>query len=411
MAKRSNGVPHANGRASRHVAVFVDAAGNYGRRLLEGIADYLETHRLWSIFLQPRATGQFDPAWLRRWKGDGVLAFVEDRQALVRLHKHGIPLVEAYGHLADLRVPSVRTDDHGVGRLAAEHLLARRFDHFAFSGYPDQLWAQRRLEGFEGALREAGYDCSCWNHARSFPVLSQWERAQRNLADWVNGLPRPLAVMACSDRHALNVLDACERAGLTVPDQVAVIGVDNDPCICRLANPPLSSVADNPHKIGYEAAALLDRLMLGKAKRTDTAPVLIPPMGVVARRSTDVTVTSDPLVRDVLQFIHADACNDISVATILKRLPISRSALYRRFRQAVGHPLHEHILAVRLDRVKHLVTQTSLPLTQIAQRAGFEHVEYMGAVFKRIYGMTPGQCRRLHRPTAAARTAREHRVR
>lgn len=388
---------------TRHVAVFVDTAGNYGRRLLEGIADYIETHELWSIFLQPRATGQFDLAWLRRWKGDGVLAFVDDREALIRLRKHGIPLVETYGHLKGLKVPNVCNDDHAIGRLAADHLLLRRFESFAFSGYPDQPWAQRRFDGFSEALREAGHTCSRWSHPRWFPVVREWEKAQRDLADWLGGLPQPLGIMACSDRHALNVLDACRRRGMVVPDQAAIIGVDNDPCICRLATPPLSSVADNPHKIGYEAAGLLDRLMSGNWKPSHGETVLIPPMGVVTRRSTDITVTSDPLVREVLELIHQRACEDINAGMLLKGLPISRSAFYPRFSEAVGCPPHEYLLQVRLERVKHLVTQTSLSLAQVARQAGFEHVEYMGAVFKQRFGMTPGDYRKAHRATPGLR--------
>jgi LacI family transcriptional regulator len=386
----------------RHVAVFVDTVGSYGRRLLEGIADYLETHPQWSIYLQPRATGQFDPTWLRRWKGDGVLAFVEDRESLLRLRRRGIPVVETYGHLGDLKTPCVSNDDRAVGRMAAEHLLARRFEHFAFSGYPDQPWCERRFEGFCETLRNAGRDCVRWRHPRSFRIVDEWEKAQRELAEWIAALPQPLGVMACSDRHALNVLDACRRAKRTIPDQAAVIGVDNDPSICRLASPPLSSVADNPHKIGYEAAKLLDRLMLGEPSQKIACTALVPPLGVIARRSTDVTVTDDPMVREVLQYIRVHACEDINVATILKRLPISRSAFYRRFQRAVGRPLHEQLLLTRLHRVKEMAAQTALPLAQIAPHAGFEHVEYMGAAFKRVFGMTPGEYRKTHRPAGAS---------
>lgn len=397
MTKRRTKIGPSQNRATRHVAVFVDTAGNYGRQLLEGIADYVDAHQRWSIFVQPRATGRFDPVWLRRWKGHGVLAFVEDRRSLVRLRRLGIPLVETYGHLKGLRVPSVCSDDHAVGRLAAEHLLARRFECFAFSGYPGEPWSERRFEGFAEALAEAGHVCARWNHARLFPLVNQWETAQRELADWLGDLPRPLGIMACSDRHALNVLDACRRVGIAVPDEAAVIGVDNDPCTCRLAAPPLSSVADNPHKIGYEAAALLDRIMSGDKNASRKETVLIPPVGVVCRRSTDITVTSDPLIRDVLQFIHEHACEDINVAMILRRQPISRSAFYRRFRDAVDRSPHEYLLQVRLERVKHLLAQTGLSQAQVARQAGFEHVEYMGAVFRQAFGITPGDYRKMHR--------------
>jgi LacI family transcriptional regulator len=160
----------------------------------------------------------------------------------------------------------------------------------------------------------------------------------------------------------------------------------------------LSSVADNPCKVGFEAAGLLDRLMAGAVASCDVEPTLIPPLGVVTRRSTDVTVTDDPLVRDALRFLREHACEDINVTTVLRQIRLSRSAFYRRFRRAVGRPLHEEILRARLDRVKYLATQTLLPLTRIARLAGFEHAEYMGAVFKRALGITPGEYRARHRP-------------
>lgn len=390
-------------RHTLHVAVFVDTAGNYGRGLLEGIAEYQEAHGPWSMFLQPRATGQFDLAWLRRWKGDGVLAFVEQRDMAQRLRKLRIPLVETYGHLRDLNVPRVANDDLAIGRLAAEHLLSRQFEHLAYSGYPDQLWVELRYEGFGQTLAEAGRGCERHVHPRSFASLEQWEKAQQDLTRWLRKLPKPLGVMTCSDRHALNVLEACRRAGLAVPDQVAVIGVDNDAPLCRLSDPPLSSVADNPGKIGYEAARLLDQLMTEKHEPQSLEPILVPPLGVVARRSTDVTVTADPQVREALRFIREHACQEIDVKSVLRHVRSSRSAFYRRFSAAMGHPVHEEILRARLDRVKYLAAQTSMPLARVAEVAGFEYPEYMGAAFKRRFGLTPGQYRARHRPGASAK--------
>ena len=348
-----------------HVAVFLDTAGSYGRGLMRGIAAYLDLHGPWAVFIQPRATGQFDLAWLRRWKGDGVLAFVEQRDMAFRLRKLKIPLVETYGHMPDLRIPRVCNDDRSIGRLAAEHLLARRFEHFAFSGYRDQPWAEWRCQSFAETVARAGMSCQRRHHPRFFATLSHWEKAQGDLADWLRGLPKPLGVMACSDRHALNVLDACPAPGLAVPDEVAVIGADNDESICFLSDPPLSSVADNPCKIGFEAAQLLEGLMTGGVDPRRVEPILVPPLGVVTRRSTDITVAEDPLVRKALRFIREHACEDINVAAVLRQIPLSRSAFYRRFHQAVGRPLHDEILRVRLDRVKYLTAQTSIPLAQL----------------------------------------------
>ena len=380
-----------------HVAVFVDTWGHFGQRLLMGIAEYVETHRPWSLFFEMHGTNQFDLARLIRWKGDGVLAFIKDREVAARVARLDIPTVETDGHVLDGKLPLVGNDEEAAGRLAAEHLLERGFSHFAYSGYPGQPWAKRRRRGFTEALLAAGYACRVRHYPRSFTTPSTWENAQRELTAWLAQQPKPLAIMACSDRHAQNVLDARRRAEIAVPDDLAVIGTDNEEAICRLSDPPLSSVANNPRAIGYKAAKMLDQLMSGQMDPTETEPVLVPPQGIVTRRSTDVMITEDKLVADALRFIRRHACDGIDVNAVLRQVPLSRNAFYRRFRKVVGRSLHGELLRVRLNHVKNLLRQTSLPLKAIAHLAGFEYAEYMGAVFKQRTGITPTQYRTRHR--------------
>lgn len=374
------------------VAVFVDATGAYGRGLLRGIADYVELHGPWSLFVDPRATGRLEPALLRRWKGDGVLAFIEDSRIAESLTRLGIPIVDAYGHPADLKLPWVGNDDQAIGQMAAEHLLDRKLLRFAYSGYPRQAWAERRREGFVRTVVQAGYQCASWQYPQRFSTLAAWEKAQRRLAEWLAGLPKPVGLMACSDRHAREILNACRRAGLAVPDDVAVIGSGNDEMICRLCDPPLSSVADNPRKIGFEAAGLLDQFMSRK-RRIASEPLLIAPLGVVQRKSTGILVLEDKHVRAAMVYIRDHACENLSVSDVVRQVPLSRSTLYRRFHNDVGRSLHAEILRVRLERVKELLVQTSLSQERIARLAGFEHAEYMVAMFKRQVGVTPGRYR------------------
>ena len=379
-----------------HVAVFVDTWGSYGQRLLEGIADYVDAHGPWSLFVEAHGLGHIQPARLRRWRGDGVLAFIEDRRAADAMARSGICTVETDGQVLDGKLPLVGNDEEGAGRLAAEHLMERRFTHFAFSGYAREVWAERRYEGFRKALEKAGHECDARHYPRSFTTLTMWENAQRELTAWLTKLPKPLAVMACSDRHAQNILEACQRAQFFVPDEVAVIGTDNEEALCRLSNPPLSSVANSPRTIGYEAARLLDHLMNGLARAARPAPILIPPKGVVTRRSTDIMVVEDPIVGDALRYIRDHACESIDVNDVLDAISVSRSMFYRHFVRALGRSPHEHILHVRLDRVRELLVQTAFPLSRIAAMAGFEHCEYMVAAFKRETGMTPGRYRAGH---------------
>jgi LacI family transcriptional regulator len=382
-----------------HVAVFLDSAGSYGRGLLEGIADYLEVGGPWSVFVESHATGGFDTGWVRRWHGDGILAFIEDRKATARLYQLRIPVVETYGHLAELQIPRVGNDEAAIGRVAADHLLDRRFRHFVFSGYLGHTWVEGRRRGFAEAVARAGFTCDSWDAPRSFSSLHSWENAQNALTMRLRRQPRPLGVMACSDRHAQSVLDACRRAELRVPDDVAVIGTDNDAAICRLSQPPLSSVADNPRRIGFEAARLLERIIRKKANPAGRRHILVPPLGVVTRRSTETTVTDDELVAAALRFIREHACGDIDANTVWRRFSLSRSAFYRRFREALGRSPHEEILRTRMDRVRELLVDSRLSIAEVARLAGFEHPEYLGAVFKRRTGLTPGQYRAQHKAT------------
>jgi LacI family transcriptional regulator len=377
-----------------HVAIFVDTASNYGRGILEGVAEYLETRGPWSIYLNSHSTGTIDREWLKHWTGDGMLAFVEDRETERWLCKKKIPVVELYGQLENSPLPTVCGSDEAIGALAARYLIDRGLQSFAFSGYPNENWANMRQRGFIHECNEAGFKCATFDYPRSVTALRDWERWQRQLAEWLQKRPRGLGMMACSDRHAQRILDACKRVSLNVPDDVAVIGVDNDVALCQLADPQLSSIADNPKRIGFEAAALLDQIMQGKKTFEHAGRLNIPPRGVVARSSTEVRSATDPLITDVLRFIRDQKHSGTSVKEIVAHFDVPRSVFFRRFRKATGRTPHSEILRARIDRVKHLLVQTSLSAHEIAVACGFEHPEYMGAMFKKATGQTPGDYRR-----------------
>jgi LacI family transcriptional regulator len=377
-----------------HVAVCVDTSRSYGRGLLRGIADYVETIGRWSLYIDPHSAGRYGKGWLRDWRGDGILAFIETSALADRFLRSGIPTVELFGHRLDLRLPQVGNDDDAIGRLAAGHLLERQFRRFAYSGYPREGWSERRFRGFAGAVQRTGFSCARFDSERRPPTPAAWERVQQELTAWLRDLARPVGLMACSDRHAQRVLDACRRAGIAVPEEIAVVGVDNDEETCRLSDPPLSSVIDDPRRVGFEAARLLDRLMAGKARPGSGKPVLVPPLGVATRHSTDVTAVEDRLVAEAMRAIRQGACEGLKVMDLTRACHVSRSVLYRRFQAALCRTPHDEILRVRLDRVKGLLAQTELTLEEIAGLAGFEHSEYLSVAFKRETGLTPGAYRR-----------------
>lgn len=379
---------------SPRVAVFVDKTSRYGRGVLQGVADYLEVHGPWRLQVDLQALGEPSGDWLKNWSGDGILGFVATPLLAEQMRQSKIPAVESFWHRFDLQLPQVVNDDALIGQMAAEHLQQRRFRHFAFFGYSETPWSDRRLAGYQAKNAQAGFGTCSFFCLHESGSLARWEQTQPAVVQWLESLPKPVGLMACSDRLALRVLGACQHAGIPVPEQIAVIGVDNDEETCRLATLPLTSVMDNPRRIGSEAAHLLDELMARSQPAPAMAPILIPPMGVATRRSTDATAIADPLVARAVRLIRERACQGLTVKSLLPELHVSQTTLYERFGASLGLSPHRQILRVKLERVKDLLSQTNLCLEQIAEQTGFEHPEYLQVAFKREVGMTPGSYRR-----------------
>lgn len=364
--------------------MLIETSNAYGRGLLQGIIHYVREHQPWSFHLMEQGRGDDPPAWLKDWTGDGIIARVETAKIAQAVTRTGLPAVDVSAARLAAALPWVETDDAQIAHAAAEHLLERGFKHFGFCGDSRFNWSLWREQRFAARVREAGHDCDVHSVRGGQGDLAGESRA---LIAWLRRLPKPVGIMACYDIRGQEVLDACRQVGLAVPDEVAVIGVDNDELLCELAAPPLSSVIPNPRRAGYEAAALLDRLMDGA--KLPAVPHLIAPLGVAARQSTDVLAIDDREVVRAVQFIRTHACERINVADVLKAVGVSRRVLEQRFRKLLGRSPHEEILHLKLGRVQQLLSETDLPLYVIAERAGFEHVEYLSVAFKRELGLTP----------------------
>jgi LacI family transcriptional regulator len=382
--------------AAPHVALMVETSLVYGRNLLRGIIRYIRSHEPWSVFFDLRELAAEAPAWIKDWRGDGIIARTISPDLAATLRRKRIPVVNLNDIHQDLRLPLIESDHEAIGQMAAGHLLERGFRHFAFCGFTGHIWSRKRREGFKAALANAGLPCalfeSPWGGRRSYP----WEEDQRQIGNWLLSLPTPTGVLACNDLRGQHVLDACQRVSLSVPEQVAVIGVDDDELVCELCVPPLSSVVPSAERIGYEAAALLDRLMAGE--RPPASDMLVPPLGVTIRQSTDVLAIDDPHVAAAVRYIREHACEGATVRDVLKHVPLARTILERRFRKYLGRSPQAEIRAVQLKRVQQLLAETDLRLERIAELAGYEHPEYLSVVFKRETGQTPGQYRRQAQP-------------
>jgi LacI family transcriptional regulator len=380
-----------------HVAVCVDQFRSHGRGVMRGIAKFVETYGPWSLFIDHLATSHFPRGRSENWRGDGILTYIENAARAERLRASQIPTVELFAYRLDRKLSLVAHDDIAVGKMAAEHLLDRHFRRFAFAGYRDSLWSNRRQKGFSDFLKEAGCPPPASLHVERPETLAEWEEVQLELTAWLKHLRKPAGLLACSDHHAQRILDACQRANVVVPEEIAVIGVDNDEETCRLSDPPLSSVILDSESVGYEGAKLLEKLMRKKSVSKPPPRILVPPLGVVARQSTDVTAINDPVVASAARTIRERACHGLTVDELVNALKTSRSIFYQRFHDVLGRSPHYEILRVQLDRVKSLLAQTELPLKEIAEMAGFNNPNYLNVAFKREMGVTPGEYREQHK--------------
>jgi len=379
----------------RSVALLVETSNSYARGVLEGVVDCVRQHEGWSIFLPEQERGGSPPAWLSRWKGDGIIARIETEEIARTMRRTGLPVVDvsAARHLPD--IPWVETDDEAIARIAVDHLVERGFRHLAFCGDPGFNWSVWRKQHFERLVKESGCQCYAHETIAQSDVSYSWNREKRGLIKWIKRLPRPVGIMACYDIKAQKVLDVCRELDIAVPEEVAVIGVDNDELLCGLADPPLTSVICNTRRTGFEAASLLDRLMSGE--KVGAEKILVKPIGVAARQSTDILAIEDRDVVIAVRFIRENAWNGINVNDVLREVPLSRRVLENRFLKILGRTPHEEITRLKIDRVKQLLTETDLPLTEIARRTGYRHDEYLSVAFKKSVGVPPRKFRQIER--------------
>ncbi len=367
---------------SKQVALLIETSNAYARELLRGIMAYMHTNDLWALRLAERGRGEVSRTELAEWEGHGVIARIENPRVAEVVRSWGRPAVDVSAARLLPDLPWVETDDAAISKLAANHLLERGLRHFGYCGDNRFNWSIWREEHFRARLAEAGYICDAGPSPR---------RGGDELADWVRSLPKPVGILACYDIRGREVLDACRRAEVAVPDEVAVIGVDADDLMCELSDPPLSSVVPNARHTGWVAAELLDALMAGRPVAPEAHR--IPPLGVTTRRSTDTLAVEDSDLAAAVRYIRENACAGVNVADVVARLPLSRRVLEARFLKVLGRSPHAEILRVRLERVKALLARGESSLDTIARHTGLRHGVYLSAVFKRELGETPGQFR------------------
>ncbi|MEM7236144.1 MAG: DNA-binding transcriptional regulator [Planctomycetota bacterium] len=380
----------------RRVALLIESSRSYGRDLLRGIARYSRTRSDWSLLHEEGTIDAKMPDWLQDSPVDGVIARV-DSHTVRPLQRLGVPIVDVRCRRRFDGIPQVDTDDTDVARLAFDHLWQRGFRRFAFCGYRAVYYSETRLRRFRELAEDAGCPITVYESpGRRADPVSNIERSalldSNPLANWLRELEAPTGLFVCNDIRGQQVLNVCRSLDISIPDDLGVVGVDDDDAICPLCDPPLSSVQPNAEQVGYAAAEHLDRAMNGARVSAET--LFVPPNTVTQRLSTQVIAVEDRELARVCRYIRENAYRGIDVSDVVRFTTLSRRQLERRFREALDTTPHEEITSVRVARVKQLLVDTPLPLEEIAPLAGYSHRESLSAVFRRETGETPGAYRK-----------------
>ncbi|WP_437229924.1 XylR family transcriptional regulator [Planctomicrobium sp. SH661] len=384
------------GRAPR-IALLIETSREFGRALLRGVMQYEREHGPWSIYFEPRGLYDAPPTWLGNWDVDGIIARISTEEVAQAVTAANVPVI-------DVRIGGFGKDFQQVGldntkmvHLAFDHLWDQGYRNFAFCGAPEgsNPWSEFRARAFEKAALHAGGSFSQFRQSLDGRSPARWDQDLDEIAQWLSTLPRPVGLLTHNDDRALQVLEAARRAEMKVPDELGVIGIDNDELLCNLANPPLSSVECGVERVGYRAAAELDRRISGKGKKQKR--IELQPLCVIGRQSTNILVFPDEEMARLIRDLRANACDGVRVDALLEQSNLSESTIQRRFKQFVGRSMKEEITRIRMDRARELLTHSDLPVSEISERCGFTEPKQLSTVFHKKMGMTPMDYRRQNR--------------
>ncbi|WP_226455997.1 XylR family transcriptional regulator [Pseudomonas sp. AF03-9] len=378
------------------IALLFNGSKIYDRGIIAGIGNYLSSTRAsWDLFLEEDFLCRLKG--IERWQGDGIIADFDDPLIGEALAGSRLPVVAVGGSYEDARaypkgIPYVATDNHSLMKLAYEHLIEAGLTRFACFSLPEaqaNRWAQEREKAFRRLMQRDGLPVEIYRGLGTSAPL--WDSAVEQQIAWLQGLPKPIGIIAVTDARARQLLQACLTAGIAVPEEVALIGIDNDPLTRTLTRVPLSSVIQGTETMGRTAAALLHQMLHGKPCKAEQ--ILVPPEAINVQASSLHQPLGNPYVMQALLFIRQYACQGIKTAQVAAYVGVSRSSLEAHFRRERGCSVHDEILRFKLAAAAKGLENRGLAIADIAQRCGFKSAQYLHTVFRREFGCTPGEYR------------------
>lgn len=368
------------------VAILINTSGSWGRFIVKGILSYANEVGPWHIWVKPNSPDRFD-GLPKGWRGDGVIARVNTDSLAEELRETELPVVNVDdGSYKGFSAPCIRTDDKASTKIAANHFIERGIRQFAFVGPSYIANAQWYGKAFRDHLYNQSLECE------EFWIQQDDSNIEEQLEPWLKKLPKPCGLLAWGHGFARNVVDTCMQAGISVPHDIAILGGSYDDLFSHACFPSLSGLIAPTEQIGYQAAQTLHQMMQGeKVAHTTT---YIPPRGIMERLSTDTMAVQDDKLVQVVSFLREHALEPITMTDILKEVPMARRSLERRFKQAFGRSPTDEIRRIRIDRARKLLTETDLPMQEIAESCGYATYNYLTHVFKQTTGMTPRDYRK-----------------
>ncbi|HZB13996.1 MAG TPA: DNA-binding transcriptional regulator [Chryseolinea sp.] len=381
------------------IILLSDFAEEYNKNILRGITRYSKDHGPWTFCKMPtyyRETIGIDGIlkWAKEWEADGIIGQFYNNEEVEKFTKANIPVIAQDFKERFTDIPNITGAYNETGRLGANYFLKKGFKNFAFYGFGNIVWSRERAQGFEERIQEAGFNVHYYEHKDPNAAVDLWYYKPSALSEWLRSLPKPIALMTCDDNQGLHIAEAAKHAGIRIPDEVAVLGVDNDETICELSETPLSSIELDAEKGGYEAARLMERMV---AEKTCCAPdVIVKPTQVVTRHSTDIFASQDKYIVSALKYIHGNLDKNLKVDQVLREVPLSRRSLEKRFMLTTGYPVYEYIYNQRIEKFTQLLLETEMTIFEIALDLGLSDSKNIARQFKQVKGLTPMEYRKKH---------------
>lgn len=380
------------------IILLLDFAEEYSKSLLKGISKYSAEHGPWTYCRMPlyyRETIGIEGIleWAKDWGADGIIGQLYNEMDIQKILDSKIPIIAQDFKERFKELPNITGSYREAGLMGASYFLQKGFKNFAFYGFNDIVWSRERAEGYEEKIKSVGFKVHYFEHRKSRST-DLWYFKSNSLSKWLLSLPKPIALMTCDDNQGLHITEACKQNKIRIPEEVSVLGVDNDEMLCELSDPPLSSIGLDIEKGGYDTAKLMEHMI--KNGHDDHYDIFVKPTQIITRQSTDIYATNDNYIASTLKYIHKNIEKNLQVDEVVKQVPLSRRTLEKRFLHITGYPIYKYIFNLRIEKFTQKLLETDQTIFEIAMDLGLNDSKNIARQFKQVKGCNPIEYRKQY---------------